>query len=153
VEHELVEGNTVREKRDGHREIKKRRTDAHALIAVVFWDGVELLLEGAGEGREAKNVHGNALLHASALTDRSRRGRQALHGFIYSTTIDAHPSALPYLGARSNGDRSAWKTRAHLSRRWRRDWPRRACASRLRWRRIACGPLGRRTCEHGGSGL
>lgn len=135
------------------REIKKRdgrRTDAHALIAAVFWDGVELLLEGPGEGREAENVHGYALLHASASIEVGETGVARIHlqhdGWMRTL-------ALPYLAARSSADRSASRTRAHLGRRRRRDWPRRACASRLRWRRIACGPLGRRTCEHGGSGL
>jgi hypothetical protein len=49
------------------------------LIAAVFWDGVELLLEGSREGREAENVHGYALLHATALIKAGEDRHARIH--------------------------------------------------------------------------
>jgi hypothetical protein len=49
------------------------KTHAHALIAAFLGDGIELLLEPC-EGCEAEDIHGYALLRASASTERGKAG-------------------------------------------------------------------------------
>ena len=49
------------------------KTHAHTLIAAVLGDGIEFLLEPC-EGCDAEDVHGHALLRASASTERGKAG-------------------------------------------------------------------------------
>ena len=60
-------------------------SDAHALIAALLGDCVELLLEGSSQGRETEYVYGYSILRAKV------RGREGIDMLKLSLTLSRRP--------------------------------------------------------------